>query len=132
MKMLDAVSRRGLVLTLAILGGCATPAAAQAYKLAELNTEQIRALDRARTVILIPGGSSRARIEVAMKILDGADERQFPRYGTTIMSTPGITAVMEKSEVRSQNSEVRSENSEERASAVRLLASDVFIEANRF
>ncbi|MGH7714042.1 MAG: hypothetical protein ACREOG_22370, partial [Gemmatimonadaceae bacterium] len=31
-------------------------AVAQLYRLAEMNTEQIRALDRARTVIIMPGG----------------------------------------------------------------------------
>ena len=35
---------------------CAGAAVAQIYSLADLNTEQIRQLDRARTVVIIPGG----------------------------------------------------------------------------
>jgi hypothetical protein len=32
------------------------PTAAQVYSVAALNTEQIRTLDRARTVVILPGG----------------------------------------------------------------------------
>ena len=34
------------------------PAAAQIVRVADLNTTQIRALDRARTVVMLPGGIS--------------------------------------------------------------------------
>jgi creatinine amidohydrolase/Fe(II)-dependent formamide hydrolase-like protein len=36
--------------------GMAAPTAAQVLRVAELNTEQIRALDRVRTVVILPGG----------------------------------------------------------------------------
>ena len=44
--------------SLALALGCflSTPVEAQIYKLAELNTDQIRQLDRQKTVILLPGG----------------------------------------------------------------------------
>ena len=45
-------------LALALVFGCvlSRSADAQVYRLAELNIDQIRALDRQRTVILLPGG----------------------------------------------------------------------------
>jgi hypothetical protein len=45
-----------LVLGLAVSACHSRPAAPQVYRLAELNTDQIRALDRAKTLILLPGG----------------------------------------------------------------------------
>ena len=60
---MSIVARRpaGALVILLALGvtqfSCAAPPdAARVHRLAEMNTEQIRALDRARTVILIPGG----------------------------------------------------------------------------
>ena len=47
-----SVPRVALLLTLACLLARSTEA--QVYKLAELNTDQIRALDREKTVILLP------------------------------------------------------------------------------
>jgi creatinine amidohydrolase/Fe(II)-dependent formamide hydrolase-like protein len=39
----------------------------------------------------------RPRIETAMKILDGADERTLPRYSKMIYTVPGVSAVMDSS-----------------------------------
>ena len=39
-----------------MLLGMAAPTAAQILRVADLNTEEIRALDRARTVVILPGG----------------------------------------------------------------------------
>ncbi|HWK74011.1 MAG TPA: creatininase family protein [Povalibacter sp.] len=49
---------RALLSTLA-LGAClcaAAPASARSWNVAEMNTEQLRALDHSRTVVLLPGG----------------------------------------------------------------------------
>ena len=43
-------------LVLIMVLGMVAPTAAQVLRVAELNTEQIRALDRARTVVILPGG----------------------------------------------------------------------------
>jgi hypothetical protein len=60
---MSIVARRpGLALVILLALGsiqslCASPpAAARVLRLAEMNTDQIRALDRERTVILVPGG----------------------------------------------------------------------------
>jgi len=41
---------------LSVLIGTSARADGQVYRVAELNTEQIRALDRARTAVVLPGG----------------------------------------------------------------------------
>jgi hypothetical protein len=47
----------GLLAFAGVHSACADrPSPARVYQLAEMNTDQIRALDRERTVILIPGG----------------------------------------------------------------------------
>ena len=45
-----------IVILYLLLAVSVTPAGAQVRRLAELNTEQIRSLDRSRTVVLLPGG----------------------------------------------------------------------------
>src|SRR6188768_666793 len=45
-----------VALTTLVLITAAIDASAQIYRLAELNTRQIQALDRQRTVVVIPGG----------------------------------------------------------------------------
>lgn len=52
MRSLPAAAPLLLIMVL----GIAAPAAAQVLRVADLNTEQIRALDRARTVVILPGG----------------------------------------------------------------------------
>jgi len=47
---------RAIALILPIILATPVDLAGQIYRLAEMNTEQIRALDRARTVIIMPGG----------------------------------------------------------------------------
>lgn len=51
MRSLPAAAPLLLIMVL----GIAAPAAAQVLRVADLNTEQIRALDRARTVVILPG-----------------------------------------------------------------------------
>src|SRR5262245_20244557 len=54
------ITKRGSVLPILLFLLCtigpARDAVAQVHKLADMNTRQIQALDRERTVILIPGG----------------------------------------------------------------------------
>lgn len=47
--------KRMLLITILILLPCGT-ASAQIYRVAQMNTEQIRALDKQKTVVLLPGG----------------------------------------------------------------------------
>ena len=53
----------------------ADSAFAQVYKLADMNTRQIQALDRERTVLLIPGGILRHGKE-GFTVHAGADEQK--------------------------------------------------------
>ena len=50
------MSYRRAALALALGGLLSRSAEAQVYRLAELNIDQIRLLDRHRTVMLLPGG----------------------------------------------------------------------------
>src|SRR4030095_3858931 len=58
MSLLQSSLSRGLLTLAVCTTQIATPSRleAQIYHLEEMNTEQIRALDRARTVIIMPGG----------------------------------------------------------------------------
>jgi len=47
---------KGFLAAVAMLGCAASGADAQVVRVADLNTAQIRALDRARTVVILPGG----------------------------------------------------------------------------
>lgn len=47
---------RRLLVHAALLLSCVAPAAAQIYRVAEMNAEQIAALDRQRTVVILTGG----------------------------------------------------------------------------
>jgi hypothetical protein len=56
MTLSRAVWSTALLLVGTIVPG--RPASAQVYRLADMNTRQVQALDRQRTVVLIPGGTS--------------------------------------------------------------------------
>ena len=56
---------------------CATAAVAQIYSLADLNTEQIRQLDRTRTVVIIPGGIMEEHGPYLPSFTDGIADQAF-------------------------------------------------------
>jgi creatinine amidohydrolase/Fe(II)-dependent formamide hydrolase-like protein len=68
---------------------------AQVLKLAELNTRQIEALDRAKTVIIIPGGIIEEHGPYLPTYSDGYyDERVAHDLAERIAARPGWTAVL--------------------------------------
>ena len=70
-------------------------AQAQIYRLAELNTEQIRALDRRTTVVLIPGGSLEEHGPYRPAYTDGyAYERLAGDLAAAIARRPGWAVVV--------------------------------------
>lgn len=70
-------------------------AAAQVLRLAELNAEQIRALDRARTVVIMPGGVLEQHGPYLPSWTDGYyNERIAGDLAAAIVRRPGWTVVM--------------------------------------
>lgn len=68
---------------------------AQTYQLAELNTEQIRALDRARTVILMPGGVLEEHGPYLPSYSDGYfNEHLAAQLASAIARRPGWAVVV--------------------------------------
>jgi len=67
----------------------------QIYRLAEMNTEQIRALNRSTTVIIIPGGVLEEHGPYLPSYTDGyANERLTATLAAAIAARPGWTAVV--------------------------------------
>ena len=92
-------SRGILVVFLAFVGfhsACSTrPSLERVYQLAEMNTEQIRALDRERTVILIPGGIMEEHGPYLPSYSDGyQNERYTADLASAIARRPGWTAAV--------------------------------------
>src|SRR5215472_14558757 len=70
-------------------------AAGQIYKLAEMNTRQIRSLDLQKTVVLIPGGILEEHGPYLPSYTDGyADEAYARELANAIVTRPGWTVVM--------------------------------------
>ena len=68
---------------------------AQVLKLAELNTRQVQALDRAKTVIIIPGGIIEEHGPYLPTYTDGYyDERLAQDLAERVAARPGWTAVL--------------------------------------
>lgn len=68
---------------------------AQVLQLAELNTEQIRALDRARTIVLIPGGILEQHGPFLPSFTDGyRNERTTEELARAVAARPGWTALI--------------------------------------
>ncbi len=68
---------------------------AQVLRLAELNTEQIRALDRARTVVLMPGAPLEQHGPYLPSFSDGyMNEWWTERLAEAIVARPGWTALV--------------------------------------
>ena len=75
--------------------GVARPAAAQVYALADMNTRQIQALDRQRTVVLIPGGILEEHGPYLPSYTDGYAVEAYTRaLATAIVARPGWTVVV--------------------------------------
>jgi len=73
----------------------ARPADAQVLKLAELNTRQVQALDRARTVVIMPGGILEEHGPFLPSYTDGyINERIADELAQTVGKRPGWTALM--------------------------------------
>ena len=87
------VARVALLLTFACLPSRSTEA--QVYQLAELRTDQIRALDREKTVILIPGGILEEHGPYLPSYADGyVNERLTAELAAAIGQRPGWAAVV--------------------------------------
>ena len=68
---------------------------AQIYRLAEMNTEQIRALDRARTVIIMPGGILEEHGPYLPSYADGYYNQSVTRdLAAAIITRPGWSVVL--------------------------------------
>jgi creatinine amidohydrolase/Fe(II)-dependent formamide hydrolase-like protein len=90
---------RAATLLLAVEGllGGSTPrlARGQVYRLAEMNTEQIRALDRRTTAVIIPGGILEEHGPYLPSYADGyASERLAAGLAAAIARRPGWAAVV--------------------------------------
>lgn len=71
------------------------PASAQVLDLRELNTEQVRKLDRARTVVVLTGGILEEHGPYMPSYIDGyVAERQAADLADAIAARPGWTALM--------------------------------------
>jgi creatinine amidohydrolase len=93
--MRSSTKLSGYALALAALVSVATRADAQIFKLAEMNTEQIRALDRARTVIIMPGGILEEHGPYLPSYSDGYfNQRLAADLAAEIVKRPGWTVVM--------------------------------------
>ena len=76
--------------------GCAGGSPSErVYRLAEMNTDQIRALDRDRTVIVVPGGIMEEHGPYLPSYSDGyQNERYTADLASAIARRPGWTAVV--------------------------------------
>ena len=86
-----------VILAFAALPGGPGPrlAQAQVYRLAELNTEQIRALDRRTTVVILPGGILEEHGPYLPSFTDGyGNERLTADLAAAIAQRPGWAAVV--------------------------------------
>ena len=93
MKPLRLVSYA--VVALAALMALSTNVAAQILQIAELNTQQIRALDLTKTVILIPGDILEEHGPYLPSFTDGyIDDANTQALAKAIVARPGWTAVV--------------------------------------
>ena len=72
-----------------------TQVAAQILRIGEMNTQQIRALDLAKTVVLIPGGILEEHGPYLPSYADGyADDAYTRELAKAIVARPGLTVVV--------------------------------------
>jgi creatinine amidohydrolase len=85
-------TRAAALLLACVLAG---PAHAQIHKLAEMNTAQIAALDRARTVVILPGGIMEEHGPFLPSFSDGyVNEFAAQRLAEAIVARPGWRVVV--------------------------------------
>jgi creatinine amidohydrolase len=91
---LKAVGWRTLLFLLCTLGST-RDALAQVQQLADMNTRQIQALDRQRTVVLIPGGILEEHGPYLPSYTDGYAIEAYTRtLASAIVARPGWTVVV--------------------------------------
>jgi len=77
-------------LLLMVLTVCASPAFAQIYHVKEMNSEQIRGLDREKTVVILPGGILEQHGPYLPSFTDGyMNERLTQDLANAIVERPG-------------------------------------------
>jgi len=82
-------------LLLMVLTVCASQAFAQIYHVKDMNTEQIRALDRERTVVLLPGGILEQHGPYLPSFTDGyQNERLTQELANAVVERPGWQALV--------------------------------------
>jgi creatinine amidohydrolase/Fe(II)-dependent formamide hydrolase-like protein len=87
--------RRWQSLLIVIAGAIAHPAGAQVHKFAELNTEQIAALDRSRTVVILTGGIMEEHGPYLPSFSDGyLNEWLTQQLAEAIVAKPGWRVVL--------------------------------------
>jgi creatinine amidohydrolase len=80
---------------LGLVAWIAAPAAGQVYRVAEMSTEQIRALDRARTVVILPGGILEQHGPYLPSYTDGyRNERLAATLAEAVVTRPGWAALV--------------------------------------
>ena len=92
-----SMSRAVFFATLSLAGviGPAQPASAQIYRLADMNIRQVQALDRQRTVVVIPGGILEEHGPYLPSYTDGyAIEAYTNALAAAIVARPGWTVVL--------------------------------------
>ena len=83
------MAKRLLPVTILFLLPCAT-ANAQIYRVAQMNTEQIRALDKQKTVVILPGGILEEHGPHLPSFIDGySNEWLTQRLAEAIVARPG-------------------------------------------
>ena len=86
---------RKILLSCATVLLCSLVASAQVYRIAELNAEQIRRLDREKTVVLIPGGILEEHGPFLPSFTDGYwNERVVAELSKAITAKPGWAALV--------------------------------------
>ncbi len=86
---------RTATIAAAMILGFAGASAAQVRRLAEMNTEEIRSLDRAKTAVLIPGGILEEHGPYLPSFADGYwNEWLTQRLAEGIVARPGWTALV--------------------------------------
>ncbi len=77
------------------LSGFENDAIGQVYRVAEMNTEQIRALDRQKTAVLLPGGILEEHGPYLPSFTDGyLNERLTQELADAIVASPGWSALI--------------------------------------
>ena len=90
------MTKRCSIIAIAVVFlACGGRLEAQVHRLAEMNTEQIRALDRQRTVVLMPGGILEQHGPYLPSFTDGyGNEWMTERLARAIVARPGWSVVI--------------------------------------